>query len=206
MSEEPLVHLMFDIETLGTQVDSVVLSLACVPFSFEIHEYFPEYVKKGFHVKFDVKEQIKVYQRKFYKDTIDWWKTQDKDSRNRAIERSDNDKQLREGIVSLCKFISNTGYSYSKSYIFSRRSHFDFPIIIHLIENSAKYKSPFNSWMIRDTPTYIDIMHGVNNGQYDLQLGSKNEGFIHHYALHDAALEAARLNELYYMAVENPEF
>lgn len=199
---EPLIHLMFDIETLGVRSNSVVLSLACVPFSFEKRECFLDYVQKGFFVKFDVKEQIKVYNRVFSQDTIDWWKKQDKEVRRNALEQSNSDKPLRVGIIQLCKYINTTGYSFKNSYVFSRGSNFDFHIIEHLIEESVGITKPFNTWKIRDSKTAIDILCGVDNAKYDLQLGQKDEGFITHHSLHDAALEAAKLSEIYHIALE----
>lgn len=196
---EPLVHLCWDLETLGKREHSVVLSLGCVPFTLEKHEYFSEYIQKGFYIKFSIEEQMKVFNRTYSQDTIRWWKGQGKEARKLAIEPSSSDVGLKEGINKLCKWIGTTGYSYKNSYSFSRASNFDFHILEHLIEESAQTTLPFNTWKIRDSLTYIDIFAGNNSGKYDLQLGNKSEGFIHHYALHDAALEAARLNELYYM-------
>jgi hypothetical protein len=205
MSNEPLTHLMIDLETLGKRQNSVVLSLACVPFIFENHQYFSEYVNNGFHVKFNIKEQMSAYKRCFEKSVVDWWKDQNPEAVKRSFTPNENDVKLRDGIIDLYKFISETGFSYKNSYIFSRRSNFDFPILEHLIEDSLGLSLPYNTWNIRDSVTYIDIFAGTNNGQYDLQLGTKSEGLISHYALHDAALEAARLNELYYIAANNLE-
>lgn len=205
MNETPITHLMIDIETLGKKPDTVVLSIGCVPFTLENHTYFSELVKQGIHIKFDAKEQIKNYHRTVNKDTTDWWKKQSEKSRSITLEPSKNDCDITTGLYNLNKFIETIDYSFKNSYVFSRRSHFDFSILNNIYE-SAYLSTPWNDWMIRDSVTFIDIFAGTNTGKYDLKLGEKDKGFIPHYALHDAALEAAKLNELYYIAMENPEF
>lgn len=196
-----LVHLMFDIETLATVPDSVVLSIACVPFVLENHTYFSELVKTGFCVKFNAKEQINTFNRTVEDSTIKWWKTQPKEVFDAMVRPSSKDVDLIKGLTLLNKFVSNiNGYSFKESYVWSRGNYFDFPILRSLY-NAAGLKLPYNEWKIRDVKTAIDIMAGTNTGQYKLRFGG--EGFIAHNPLHDAAMDAARLNELFYIMTQD---
>lgn len=200
-----LCHLLLDIETLGTREDTVILSIACVPFVFEEHECFDIYLTKGFFVKLDVKDQIRKHRRTVSEATIDWWKKQSKEARAANLTITAEDRYLVEGLTRLSKFIGSTKYNSKKSYVFARGTYFDFPKLEHAYEVSAKLAVPFNTYKIRDVRTFIDIFAGVDDGQYNLRFCNTSK-FIKHNCLHDAAMDAARLNELYYVAQEDPPF
>lgn len=200
-----LTHLLFDIETLGTREDTVILSVACVPFIFEEHECFDIYLANGFFVKLDVKDQIRKHRRTVSEATLEWWKKQSTNAREWNLKPSAGDRTLVDGLTSLSKFIGNTDYNYQESYVFSRGTYFDFPKLEHAYEVSAGLKVPFNTYKIRDVRTFIDIMAGVSDGSYDVRFCNTSK-FVKHDCLHDAAMDACRLNELYYVALENPAF
>lgn len=198
-----LEHLLIDIETLGTDTDSVVLSIACVPFVLETHTYFSELLKVGFCVKFDVQEQIKTYHRTVEDGTMKWWKAKPKEVFDAMVRPSSNDVDLKEGITRLNRFIKGIkNYYFNDSYVWSRGNNFDFPILKSLYKATG-IGIPYNDWRVRDVRTAIDIMAGVDNGQYELRFGG--EGFIAHNPLHDAAMDAARLNELFYLAMNEED-
>lgn len=198
-----LTHLLFDTETLGTYPDAVVLSIACVPFVLEVHTYFSELVAAGFYVKLNVQEQIKSYDRTVENGVVKWWKTQPKEVFDSMVRPSPEDVNLKEGLTLLNKFVSGIkGYEFNRSYVWSRGNNFDFPILKSLY-NVAEMGIPYNDWRVRDVRTAIDIMAGTDNGQYQLRFGG--DGFIAHNPLHDAAMDAARLNELFYLAMNDDD-
>lgn len=190
-----LVHLNFDVETLGKREGAVVTTLSCVPFSFEKDTSYDDLVLSGFYVKFDIKEQIQKYHRSTCSDTIQWWKEQSQEARENSILPSDADVSLEEGLGQLTAFIKGSGYNFNKSYVWCRGNYFDFPKIED-IYRCLGLNVPFNTWKIRDTRTYIDILTGVDNGGYTLKGGTPSN-FVHHHALHDAALDVARMLEIY---------
>lgn len=196
-----LVHLMFDTETLGKRENAVILSIACVPFTLEDHNYFASFLSKGIMIKFDVEEQIKSFHRSISISTVEWWKQQSKEARNANLKPSPNDMTVVEGLTKLSKFIGESGYNYKKSYVWARGTYFDFPKLEHFYEDCTNLTLPFNAWKIRDTRTYIDILTGTDDGKYELKLG-KIDNFVAHNCLHDAAMEVAKLNEIYYMINE----
>lgn len=199
----PLSHLLIDIETLGTDPNAVVLSIACVPFVLEVHTYFGELVPAGFYVKLDVQEQIKTHHRSIEDGVMKWWKKQPKDVFDAMVRPSSEDMSIKEGLTLLNKFVSGIkSYHFNKSYVWSRGNNFDFPILKSLYQ-AAGIGLPYNDWRVRDVRTAIDIMAGTDNGQYNLRFGG--DGFIAHNPLHDAAMDAARLNELFYVISSNGE-
>lgn len=198
-----LCHLLLDIETLGTDPNAVVLSIACVPFVLEVHTYFGELVPAGFYVKLDVQEQIKTHHRSIEDGVMKWWKKQPKDVFDAMVRPSSEDMSIKEGLTLLNKFVSGIkSYHFNKSYVWSRGNNFDFPILKSLYQ-AAGIGLPYNDWRVRDVRTAIDIMAGTDNGQYNLRFGG--DGFIAHNPLHDAAMDAARLNELFYVISSNGE-
>ena len=199
----PLCHLMLDLETLGTDPDAVVLSIACVPFFLEVHTYFSELVLSGFCVKLDVKEQVKTYNRSIEDNVMKWWKTQPKEVFDSMVRPAPGDMSLKDGLTHLNKFVTGVkGYQFNQSYVWSRGNNFDFPILKSLYQ-ACGIGVPYNDWRVRDVRTAIDIMAGTSDGQYRLQFSG--DGFIAHNPLHDAAMDAARLNELFYKAMEGDE-
>jgi hypothetical protein len=155
-------------------------------------------------IKFNVEEQLKVFHRSMTTDTVEWWKKQSKEARDANLKPNPSDMTAVKGLTCLNKFISNTGYSYKQSYVWSRGTNFDFPKLEHFYEDCAKLTLPFNTWKIRDTRTYIDILCGTDTGKYELKQGML-DNFVAHNCLHDAALEAAKLNEIYYYINEQDD-
>ena len=199
MSNEP-VSILLDIETLSTDPRAVVLSIACVPFLLGKKQSFNEIMNSGFIVKIAVEEQVKRLSRTIDKGTVDWWKKQDKEVFDSMVRPAPHDVSPREAITKLSKFISTQeGFSKKDSYIWSRGTNFDFPIIESLYKDLC-ISIPFNTWKIRDIRTAIDILAGVDDGKYSLR--DPDDSFIAHNPLHDAAMDAARLNELFQIALE----
>jgi hypothetical protein len=73
---------MFDVETLGTESNSVILSAALIHFDFDKVLAFQEYVDSACYVKFDQEEQINKG-RVIENDTVAWWKKQSELARTR---------------------------------------------------------------------------------------------------------------------------
>lgn len=198
-----LCHLLIDIETLGTDPDAVVLSIACVPFMLDVHTYFSELVNAGFVVKLHVQEQIKTHHRTVEDSVAKWWKSQPKEIFDAQVRPSPNDMGLKEGLTLFNKFVAGIeGYNFNESYVWSRGNNFDFPILKSLYKD-AGIGVPYNDWRVRDVRTAIDIMAGTDDGKYEVKFGG--DGFEAHNPLHDAAMDAARLNELFYIAMNDDD-
>jgi hypothetical protein len=188
-----VTHLMFDIETLGKRSTSVVLSLACVAFTFEDDAPYSQYIADGFYVKFNPIEQLRMG-RTVDQDTIDWWKKQPKKAR-KILKPSKNDVSMKKGLAMLREYINKSDYDWEIGYCWSRGNYFDFPIIEDLHDQFGA-KLPFNTWKIRDVRTMIDVLTGDSRGKYELRGGIPKE-FVAHHALHDAALDVMRMKEIF---------
>jgi hypothetical protein len=151
-------------------------------------------LKPGRKIKLDVKDQINNYNRTCTESTIEWWSKQPKVVRDTNIKPSKHDFSVIDGCRALSHWIRTTNYSFKESFVWSRGSHFDFPKIGSLYEDSGE-NLPYNEWKIRDIRTYIDILVGRSDGQYELQQSVNS--FTKHDCLHDAAMDATRLNEIY---------
>jgi hypothetical protein len=68
--------LMFDLESLGVESNSVMLSLACIHFNPDDKPTYKELVDSAFFVKFSVRDQVENYGRKVDKNTLQWWEKQ----------------------------------------------------------------------------------------------------------------------------------
>ncbi len=200
MSNEPY-HLSIDTETLGMRENTVVLSIGCAAFQLipNGENNYEKYVTGGFHVKFDVKEQITRYKRSTDQSTIDWWRQQEP-AAQKILKPSEQDVDMESGLMMLNDWIKQSGYRWKDSYVWSRGTYFDFPKLEHMYFQ-AGVKCGFNTWKIRDTRTYIDILTGVDNGQYEPQ-GGFPRSFVKHNALHDAAMDAYRMVEIFNLQVE----
>lgn len=193
-----VVHLMFDTETMGLKEKAVVTTLSCVPFTFEDDQKYSSLVSAGFFVKFKISEQLKLG-RETTPSTVAWWKGQPEEAKKHSIIPSADDVTLADGLNKLIPFIKASGYEYKKSYLWSRGNGFDFPKIEDLFDMSG-IKVPFNTFRQRDVRTFIDVLTGADNGNYELKNGVPKE-FVKHHALHDAALDAAKMIEIYQINV-----
>lgn len=191
-----ITHLMIDLESLGKREDTVVLSLACVPFTFEERVGYKELMSRGFMVKFNALEQIKTWRRSTDKDTIAWWKNQSKEAQEAAYYPSDMDATMIDGLDALSQYIKNeTAYKWNSGYLWARgANYFDYPKIEHMYEQ-ADVKIPFNTWKIRDVRTYIDILTGVDNGKYELNLPGSH---VAHNCLDDCVRDVLCMKEIYF--------
>lgn len=189
------VQLLFDTETLGLPERAVVTTIACTAFTFEDGPSYEEMIENGFFAKLKVSEQIGVYKRITTPSTIQFWKEQSAEARERSINPSAADIGLREALENLAAWVKTTGYNWNKSHVWSRGNAFDFPKIESLFAD-ANVNVPFNTWRIRDVRTYIDYLTGTDNGGYNLKDGEP-AAFVKHHALHDAALDSAKMIEIY---------
>lgn len=193
---EKMQHILLDLETLGTRENAVVLSLGAVAFSLyegEKNDY-DAYILNGFYVKFSVEDQIKTWGRKTEPGTLAWWRDQGEEAR-KVLKPSKDDVSMIDGLTMFNAWIKATpGYKFKDSYVWSRGTYFDFPKIESMYDQ-AGLECGFNTWKIRDVRTYIDILTGDTWGKYNPRKAPQN--FVAHHALHDAAMDAYRMVEIF---------
>ena len=76
---------MFDIETLGVESTTVILSAAIIHFNPEDKPSYDDLLNKALCVKFDSRDQVTRLKRTVDKNTIKWWGEQSEYVRNLAL-------------------------------------------------------------------------------------------------------------------------
>ena len=67
---------IFDVETLGIESTSVILSMACIYFNPEDKPTYQQLVDSAFFVKINAQDQVQRLKRSVSKSTLEWWETQ----------------------------------------------------------------------------------------------------------------------------------
>ena len=186
--------VIYDFETMSQNpVDGVVVSFAMAsydPQRFADNPYtYQEILDKTHYMKFDVEDQVKNYNRKIEKATLEWWSQQNKEAQKKLAPSAD-DKSIADlyGF-----FIVNKPVNLNKVY--TRRNTFD-PIFMTSLMKATGNPEPYDWWSVRDTISYIEgLSYGV-----DLNPGFIPEGledkFVKHDPSHDIAMDVMRMQAL----------
>ena len=140
------IHGMIDLETLGVNPDSVVMTLGAIKFN----PFQNEEPHSPLYLRCDIEEQSEKLGRTIDDSTMEWWGKQPKEIQDEAFgdhERvlSDNlTKQLNKWCVGL-------------DYIWCQGPTFDFVILQDLYKNIGK-PVPWNYWQIRDSRTLFKML------------------------------------------------
>lgn len=193
-------HLLFDLETLGIKErETVIATVACVPFYLEELNTFEELKSRAFFAKVDCSQQIKNGSC-IDPSTMQWWSEQPEDVRKMTIIPHESDLSVEEAFANMADFITNqTKYSFKESFIWSRGTAFDFPKIEYRYDAIRRQvKTPINFWKVRDVRTYIDTLTGGNSGIYTNDfLNEVKVKMRKHYSLDDAVFDALTMQQLY---------
>lgn len=183
---------VIDWETMGTSPDSVVLSLAFIPFERDGLESFQTYINNAYYWKFKIEPQIEDG-RTINQDTLDWWDKQDPEVKKSQFESTTNDVTLAKMLDDLAGIKYRYGIN-NKSCGWCRGTSFDFPLFANIIKTTELEKESLNAaffpcafWQQRDIRSYIaGLMVDPNLTKVPLPKGSI-EGFKHHDPVHDCA-------------------
>ena len=162
---------VFDVETLGTESTSVVLSAAITYFDWmdiviqpskdEMQSEYNRFVMTSKFVKFDRQEQIEAG-RVETEDTIAWWSKQAEIPRKMSFEVSGDEVSTLSGIKQIRSYINAHG---GNNQIVWARGSLDQMVIDSLCRSVGE--QPFfmyNQW--RDMRTAIDILAKDASGGY----------------------------------------
>lgn len=180
--------LFVDIETLGTKQDSVILSLGMIAVNLS-EEFGYDDIEK-FFIKFDAKDQKERLGRKVYKDTVEWWKKQDKKVQESQLKAYNTDVSLEEGLTQAAAWMKNVeGYHSKDSWVWTRGLMESF-LLEHACEQVGRSPLfPFNK--VRDVRTAVDILTGTRNGYIETTMDTSN--LDKHDPVNDVILDAFML-------------
>ena len=184
---------MFDIETLGTESSTVVLSAAITYFDGKEKLSYQNYLDKTLFVKFNATDQIKRLKRTVDKDTLEWWNKQAEYVRNQSIKPKPDDYLAEDGIDKIVQYMNK--FENSKEQIMWARGSLDQVVIDSLCKGVDKPTiTEYYNW--RDVRTAIDILYGSSNGYCEVDHPEFNREMIpKHLPYHDCCLDVMMLTQ-----------
>lgn len=181
-----------DCETLGTESDSVVLSVAIIHFDENEKYTFEELLDRSCFVKFNYEEQMKEYNRKIDKRTVEWWKKQSKIVRDYSMKPSENDVSLLEGIEILTKYVKDNSTT-DREIVFVRGSLDQFVLDNMFLSAGKEVLFEYSQYL--DMRTAIYFLKETNKGGYCEVPGLDLNKVYKHMPDHDCALDIMMLLE-----------
>ena len=186
---------IFDVETLGKESNSVILSMAAIYFEPDKEPSHTQLRGSAFFVKFDVQDQIKRLNRKVGKTTIEWWSKQCENARNKSFKPRADDIQFEIGYEAMRQW-ANTKND-SKCWVWAR-GNLD-QLVLDSMEEQLELKPiwPFSRW--RDIRTAVDFLYGTTNGYVEVDTPAWVEAFdskLHitkHNPIDDCVFDAMQL-------------
>lgn len=163
-------HLMIDIETLGTDPRSVMLSIGAVKFT-------EEKILDGFYCVLDADEQLRTYKRQVSADTISWWT--ERDVAARAVFNAKNKFSLETMLDQLIEWIGDDA---DHIKVWANGASFDLPLLATAFTDTGR-RAPWRFWNERCYRT-VKSMSAI---------GAPNRTGTHHNALDDAILQTQHL-------------
>jgi len=171
--------VMIDLETLGTDADSVITQIGACYFDRKTGEI-------GATMQLDLDWQDSINQgRKINADTLVWWMSQSEEARESFTKSKGKGESLHTSLDLLGQFIRFNGNKETK--VWGNGSTFD----ISMLENayaSTKSNPPWKFWNVRDCRTVQEIST-FNRSEIP------REG-THHNALSDAIYQAKYISAM----------
>lgn len=155
---------VFDVETLGKESNAVILSMACVHFDPLKKPSHEDLRANAFFAKFDVVDQRKRLKRSMTPSTMEWWKKQCDNVRNKSFRPSEEDVTFEVGYERMREWASQ--FNEPRSYVWAR-GNLD-QLTLDSVEEQLGLNPifPFSRW--RDVRTAIDIWYETDRGYVDV--------------------------------------
>lgn len=181
----------FDLETLGTESSSVILSYAIVHFNPEDRPSYQQLLDKTLFVKINAADQIQRYKRTSSKDTMEWWSKQPRHTQDISLIPSKKDVSPLEAYQILYDYICRVPNAYEQTIW--QRGSMDQLVIDSFCKSVDKNPIVrYTNW--RDVRTAIDILYGTNNGYCEVDHPEFNQDLVvHHHPAHDVCFDVMML-------------
>jgi hypothetical protein len=181
----------FDLESLGTESNSVILSTAIVYFDPTQNVTYQELLDRTLFLKFDAKYQIKQLNRTIDKDTLKWWSTLHPYIQDISLHPKDDDLKPEIAIQKIKDYINM--FPNPENQTIWIRGSMDQPMIDSLCKAmSIEPIMRYNNY--RDLRTAIDILYGSTNGYCEVENFDKNQVLKHH-PVHDICYDVMQLTK-----------
>ena len=187
---------IFDVETLGKQSNSVILSMACIYFKPEEEPDHNKLRQDAFFAKFDVVDQMKRLHRTSGKSTMEWWAKQCDNVKNWSFKPNpDIDEKFEDGYERLREWAKSKNDN--DCWVWAR-GNLD-QLVMDDIEEQIGLTPVFPYARWRDVRTAIDFLYGTKNGYVKVVTPPWIEPFdstIHitkHNPVDDCILDAMQL-------------
>jgi hypothetical protein len=182
---------MFDVETLGVESTSVILSLSCIHFRSENKPTYQQLKQDAFFVKFDAKDQAERFNRKIEKGAIKWWEKQCLFAKQKSLLPSSDDYKLEDGMQLFHDWVKTKNDE--KSWVWAR-GNLD-QLILQSCERDAKLEPIFDYNRWRDVRTALDLLYNTANGYCDVDHPDflYDRDVIKHDPVDDCALDIMML-------------
>lgn len=185
---------MFDIETLGVESTTVILSAGIIHFDpvNDADVTYEELVARGLFVKFNAKDQIKRLDRTMTKSTLDWWGKQGEwQQKTNFVPNAEEDLLAEDGIRVLKKYVNKYNTDGEDKVIMWARGSLD-QMAFDSLCNKAGVESLVNFSRWRDVRTAVDMLTGSTNGYCKVD-GLDWDVVAKHHPVHDCALDILML-------------
>jgi hypothetical protein len=187
---------IFDVESLGVESNSVILSAAIVYINPAEKNTWESLYENTLFVKFNVKEQVKKYNRIVSKDTIDWWNKQCDLAKKQSFYPSDKDLSAKEGIACIHNYINS--HCDPKTTLIWIRGSLDQLVMDSLCTATGDESiMPYANY--RDMRTYVDLVATESTRGYCAINPETYPGIwdrnvvVKHNPIHDIVLDALML-------------
>jgi hypothetical protein len=155
---------MFDVETLGKESNSVILSMAAIYFKPEDKPTPQELRDNAFFVKLDVTDQIKRLNRKVGKTTMQWWSKQCDNVRRKSFSPSSEDVRFEDGYEAMRQWAKSKNDD--KCWVWAR-GNLD-QLVLDSMEEQLEIDSIWKFARWRDVRTAIDFLYETNRGYCEI--------------------------------------
>lgn len=182
---------VFDVETLGVESTTVILSAAIVHFDAAKNPSYQDLLDGALFVKLNAKDQLQRLDRTLDMGTLEWWKNQHEYVRSVSLDPSGHDLLAEDAIRKLHDYM-NKFPNANKMTMWTRGSLDQMAIDSLCKKVDMQLLTGYN--MYRDVRTAIDCFTGSSNGYCNVDHPTFNRAaVIKHHPVHDCALDAMML-------------
>jgi hypothetical protein len=187
--------VIYDFETLSQdQNKGAVISLALLSYTesrFVSNPYtYEELLDNCKKIKFNVEEQVNKYSRTISKETLGWWKAQNKEAQKQLAPSSKD-----VSIDLLYDFLIENIDLKNHKKAFTRGNTFD-PIFMDSLLKENNRVNPMHWGSIRDTRSYIEGLAFGSTLSNKFIPDGLNEKFVPHDPSHDIVMDVMRMQTL----------